>query len=221
MTPLSLTWESGLPGGLLTDPLVVASVRALGLWLREEESLRVEAGGMVDFFLGLWTKGAEAGVDYRVWVLGALEGVCEEEHGRVQFAKYKGWDTVWGDLKRIYGGGLEEDEVRLAIAEARLLVEVVTMEGRAEEGWVKDVAATANIKGVSGVRVELDAEVLKLASACLANVGRGNRNRLQAEVRKVREVAGRLVADLGGKKGEEATLGLVVEVLEELEEMGV
>lgn len=219
--PLSLTWDSGLTGGLLKDPVVVASLRALSLWLREEESLRGEAGGMVDFFLGLWVRGMEAGVDYRVWVVGALEGVVEEDHGRAQFVKYGGWGVVWGDLKRVYGmRDAGEEEVRLAIAEARLLVEVVTMEGRCEEGWVRDVVGTANIKGGSGVRVELDAEVLKLASACLANVGRGNRKRLEGEVRKVREVAGRLMVDLGGRKGGEEALGLVVEVLQELEEMG-
>lgn len=219
--PRSLTWESGLPGGLLKDPLVAAGVRALSLWLREEESLRVEAGGLVDFFLGLWRRGMEEGVDYRVWVLGALEGVVEEEHGRAQFGKYGGWEVVYSDLKGIYSGaGKDDDELRLAVAEARLLVEVVTMEGRAEEAWVKDVVGMANIKGTRGVRLELDAEVLKLASACLANVHKGVRKRLEGEIGKVRQVCQRLIMDVQGKK-EEETLGLVMEVVGELEELGL
>lgn len=219
-TLLSLTWDTNLSGGLLGDPLVMASVRALSLWLREEESLRAEAGGMVDFFLGLWTRGREAGIDYRVWVVGALEGIVEEDHGRAQFTKYGGWEVVWGDLKRVYsardaGEEEEEEEARLAVAEARLLCEIVAVGGSCEEGRCREVCAVVGSRDLGQMGAELDAEVLKLASACLANVPRGVRRRMEEEVRKVRKVAERLTESLGGD-----ALGLVVEVLGELDELG-
>ncbi|KAI5836919.1 Neurochondrin-domain-containing protein [Morchella snyderi] len=117
--PLTLTWDHGAPGGLLRDPIIMASVRALALWLREDESLRVEAGGLMDVWLGLWARGADAGVDYRVWVVAALEGVLEEEHGRAEFARCGGWRVVFSDLKRIYnspGGGGERGRRRMRMS---------------------------------------------------------------------------------------------------------
>lgn len=217
-TPLGLTWDTNLRGGLLGDPLVMASVRALSLWLREEESLRSEAGGMVDFFLGLWTRGSEAGVDYRMWVVGALEGVLEEDHGRAQFSKYGGWEVVWGDLKNVYSvRDSGEEEARLAISEARLLCEVVAVGGSCEEGRCREVCAMVDSRGLGRAGSELDAEVLKLASACLANVSRGARGRMVEEVRKVRGVAERLVTESLGE--ETLVLVLVAEVLGELEEL--
>lgn len=217
-TPLGLTWDTNLRGGLLSDPLIMASVRALSLWLREEESLRAEAGGMVDFFLGLWVRGREAGVDYRVWVVGALEGIVEEDHGRAQFAKYGGWEVVWGDLKHVYSArdAGEEEEVRLAVAEARLLCEIVAVGGSCEEGRCREVCTVVGSRGLGGMGLELDAEVLKLASVCLANVPReARRRRMEEEVRKVRGLAEILVRESLGME----TLELVVEVLGELEEL--
>ncbi|KAH8153040.1 uncharacterized protein LAJ45_02627 [Morchella importuna] len=219
--PLTLTWDHATPGGLLRDPIIMASVRALALWLREDESLRVEAGGLMDFWLGLWARGAEAGVDYRVWVVATLEGVLEEEHGRAEFGRCGGWGVVFGDLKRIYNApGAEEDELRLGIAEARLLAEVVALGGEAGEGMVRDAVGLAGIRGARGLRLELDAEVLRLASACVVNVHRGVRKRLAGEVAKVKEVARRLVLDLyerGAAEEESEVVGLVAEVAAEME----
>ncbi|KAI5840085.1 Neurochondrin-domain-containing protein [Morchella snyderi] len=227
--PLTLTWDHGAPGGLLRDPIIMASVRALALWLREDESLRVEAGGLMDVWLGLWARGADAGVDYRVWVVAALEGVLEEEHGRAEFARCGGWRVVFSDLKRIYnspggGGGAgeeeDEDELRVGVAEARLLAEGVALAGEAAEGMVVDAVALAGIKGTRGLRLELDAEVLRLASACVVNVHRGVRKRLAGEVAKVKEVARRLVLDLyerGAAEEESEVMALVAEVAEEME----
>lgn len=217
-TLLGLAWDTNMRGGLFGDPLVMASVRALSLWLREEESLRTEAGGMVDFFLGLWTRGREAGVDYRVWVVGALEGIVEEDHGRAQFAKYGGWEVVWGDLKQVYSmRDAGEEEARLAVAEARLLCEIVTVGGSCEEGRCREVCAVVSSRGLGQMGSELDAEVLKLASACLANAPRGVRRRMEEAVGKVRGVAEKLAVEPLG----EETLGLVVEVLGELDELGM
>lgn len=217
-TLLALTWDTNLRGGLLGDPLVMASVRALSLWLREEESLRAEAGGMVDFFLGLWVRGREAGIDYRVWVVGALEGIVEEDHGRAQFTKYGGWEVVWGDLKHVYSvRDVGEEETGLAVAEARLLCEILVMGGSCEEGRCREVCAVVGRRGPGRMGSELDAEVLKLASACLANVPRETRRRMGQEVGKVRGLAEILVRESLG----EESLGLALEVLGELEDLGM
>ncbi|KAL7274099.1 hypothetical protein RUND412_003020 [Rhizina undulata] len=222
--PKSLAWESNLEGGLERDPLVMAAIRALSLWLREDDSLRKEAGGLTDLFLGLWTKGAEAGVDYRSWIIGALQGTVWEKNGQEMFKKSGGWDLVWGDLKRIYRScnvSEEEEEVRLAIEEAGVLTEFVRGVEASEESWVKDVVKVANIKGSSGVRLELDAAVLRLASVCLANVHKAVRKKIGNEVVKMKQICERLTMDLGRQDGGEDALEMVVEAAEELDALGL
>jgi len=73
--PLALAWDASSPAHAIgTDPLVLAALRALGLWLREDDApaLRAEAAGLMDVFLALYASGAPP---FRDAVLVALEGV--------------------------------------------------------------------------------------------------------------------------------------------------
>ncbi|RPB05748.1 DUF1941-domain-containing protein [Choiromyces venosus 120613-1] len=219
--PLSLTWETKLEGGIVCDPLVIAAVRALSLWLKEDESLRKESGGLTDLFLGLWKKGKEDGVDYRFWILSALEGTVEEDNGRERFLQYQGIHILWADLKAIYvNRNAGEDDLRIALDETRVLTQVVTLGDKANETWVKEVLAVVNIRGDSGMRLELDAAMARLASACLAKTHKAVRRRLKDDVQKVKEVCGRLFAIASERMEDgEGIAELVGEAVEELNGM--
>ncbi|KAG0129785.1 Neurochondrin-domain-containing protein [Tuber indicum] len=218
-TPLSITWETKLEGGIARDPLVIAAVRALSLWLKEDESLRKESGGLTDLFLGLWKKGKEDGVDHRFWILSSLEGTVEEDNGREQFLQYQGIDLIWADLKAIYvNRGAGEDDLRIAFDEARVLTQVVILEDKADEVWVKDVLAAVNIRGDSVMHLELDAAIARLASACLVKTHKAARRRLKDDVQKVKEVCERLFA-IASERTEDGRgiAELVGEAVEELD----
>ncbi|PWW72699.1 DUF1941-domain-containing protein [Tuber magnatum] len=219
--PLSITWETKLEGGIAHDPLVIAATRALSLWLKEDESLRKESGGLTDFFLGLWKKGKEDGVDHRFWILSSLEGTVEEDNGREQFLQYQGIDLIWTDLKAIYvDENAGEDDLRIAFDETRVLTQVVMLGDRPNEVWVMEVLATVNIGGGSGMRLELDAAMARLASACLAKTHKAVRRRLKGDVQKVKEVCGRLFAIAsGGMEDGGGIAELVGEAMEELDGM--
>jgi hypothetical protein len=220
--PLGLTWDTKLEGGIVKDPLVIAAVRALSLWLKEDESLREESGGLTDLFLGLWKKGKEDDVDYRFWILSALEGTVEEENGREQFLKYGGLDLVWDDLKATYlNKHPHQDDLRLALDETRLLTQVVTLEERMNAGWVKDVIITTNAEGYRDVRLELDSGMVRLASACLTKIHTADRRRLETEVEKFKEGCQMIYASAREGRADDGVMELLCEAMEELDALGM
>ncbi|KAI5849043.1 Neurochondrin-domain-containing protein [Tricharina praecox] len=211
--PKQLTWDSTLLGGPERDALIIGAVRALAFWLREDESLREEAGGMVDVFLGLWTRGQEAGVDYRPWVVTALHGVMEEKHGREVFVQLRAWRTVWEDLRANCDDDLEG---QLALEEARLLETFVQAEEFADEVWARELVAFVEETTASWGRDKLELAVVlfSLASECvLATLGPSGRF-LQKEVEQLRTVYSRLVALVPPEYGDE-----VKELVETLENL--
>ncbi|KAI9826392.1 MAG: hypothetical protein M1832_000309 [Thelocarpon impressellum] len=96
--PLALTWDTP-DGRVADDPLILAAVRALALWLRadDNEALRKEAAGVTDVLLGLYgsstAKSPEAslGGDFCSPVLIALEGILSTPEGIAAFASHNGW----------------------------------------------------------------------------------------------------------------------------------
>lgn len=220
--PLGLTWDTKLEGGIVKDPLVIAAIRALSLWLKEDESLREESGGLTDLFLGLWKKGQEDGVDYRFWILSALEGTVEEENGREQFLKYGGLHLVWDDLKTAYSDkNPHQDDLRLVMDETRLLTQVLTLEDRIDAAWAEDVVATANRCEYGGIRPELDSGIVRLASACLAKLHKADRRRLGTAVEKLKEGCLRLHVAAQEGKADDGVMELLSEAIAELDELGV
>ncbi|KAL2256962.1 hypothetical protein VTK26DRAFT_836 [Humicola hyalothermophila] len=70
------------------DPLVLAAVRALAIWLREDENdmLRAEAAGLADMLVDLYRKGdgREGRLEFRRPVLVAWEGIVAGSGGGVE-----------------------------------------------------------------------------------------------------------------------------------------
>ncbi|KAL2271797.1 hypothetical protein VTJ83DRAFT_1168 [Remersonia thermophila] len=90
------------------DPLVLAAVRALALWVREDENdlLRKETAGLADMFVEVYRDGCDltggghgkGGLDFRRAVLVAFEGLLAEKKGRAAILDNGGWEALAGDL---------------------------------------------------------------------------------------------------------------------------
>lgn len=213
-----LTWDSTISGGPERDALIVGAVRALSVWLKEDESLRGEAGGLMDVFLGLWSKGIEAGVDYRAWLVGALSGVLEEPNGRTIFVKLMGWKVVWEDLRSIYNTEPDEEELQLGIEEARILVGFVKSERFGNEGWARELAGVvvSGSREARGRRLELEVMVLSLASAVVAGTHGASGSFLRREVEGLRRVQKRMEAAASGEEEGDELVDILEDVFHEL-----
>lgn len=199
---------------MAADPLVLAAVRALALWLREDdnEMLRREAAGVVDMFVDLYRGSGGGGrhLDFRGPVLVALEGVVVERRGVEAFLESGGWGVLAGDMLGVLTGGRDEGEAERGTEVVRVLMGVVEAEESAvgEEGLdvVTGVAGwdyQAPGEGVEvGVVEEFQAAVLQLVTALLVAVQPGVRRRYVHSMSAVVGIAEQLKARVVKGKGD-------------------
>lgn len=108
---LTLSWESMRGESVEQDPLILAAIRALAIWLREDdnEQLRKEASGLGDLFIDLYRhschpdcdqkkKNNDQKLDFRRPILMAWEGLVEERKGVESFLANGGWQALADDL---------------------------------------------------------------------------------------------------------------------------
>ncbi|BFZ62889.1 hypothetical protein YB2330_003999 [Saitoella coloradoensis] len=174
----ALGWDISSEGGIARDVMIVSAVRALSLWLQEDEGLRQTAGGIVDVFLGLFKEGASVGIDYRGWVMSALQWVVCETNGREVFLNEGGWALLSADLRKQAASGSsaassDDADLQVGILEARVLLNVLENVDSVRKSWL-DIAQTtgryfnaATLSG-SGVACQFWAELTSLSCALLA-----------------------------------------------------
>ncbi|KAK0385817.1 hypothetical protein NLU13_6994 [Sarocladium strictum] len=126
----TLAWDS-MKDNADEDPLIQSAVRALALWLREDDNdmLRKEATGLTDMFLDLYRSHESHKLDFRSPVLVAFEALMSLNKGRTLFLQQGGWAVLAKDLGAILqaattgnneaeaGRGLEIVRVLLAALE--------------------------------------------------------------------------------------------------------
>ena len=124
--PLALTWDSP-NGGVARDGLTLASVRALALWLREDEtaSLRLEGAGIMEVLLGGYGLGGEEDHSFRSAVLTALEGLLTTDEGVDAFLRERGWATLWTDLETMLTTPLPTSTRRGPTPSTRLSIDII------------------------------------------------------------------------------------------------
>lgn len=229
---LTLAWDSA-SAPIENDSLVLAAVRALALWLREDdnEQLRREAAGLADLMIDLYSASCKraAGLDFRRPVLVALEGVTAAEDGAEGLLAHGGWEVLSGDMLQILAatsreeeGGEEEDEEEAArgIEIVRVLLPIVEAESPgAREEWMDVVTRVAawdvpQHRRQTGVVEEFQVAVVQLVTALLVNnhpgVVRRYRHSVGAVVGVVRQLRER------GDAALREELDDVLEVLEGL-----
>ena len=138
--PRTITWQSSITS-MSEDPLTLSEIRALALWLREDDNdaLRREAAGVMDLLLALFSE-ADSGLEFCSPVLIALEGILEVPEGVEAFLGEEGWDILTSKLRQ----ELESEESIAAdqgVEIVRVLLKVVESDvtGPSKEDWMKVV----------------------------------------------------------------------------------
>jgi len=166
--PLILLSDSAA-GGLPEVQLAAAQVRALGLWLREDDnqSLRKEAVGIIDVLLSLYV--STASDDVRSPIIVALQGITTVSQAVETFLDKGGWTILFEDLRPTLGSSNapEEHEIR-AIEIVRVLLAVVesTPLGTPREEWMELVSAS--VGGIMAKSVTYEELELRIGSWQLA-----------------------------------------------------
>ncbi|KAK0711504.1 Neurochondrin-domain-containing protein [Lasiosphaeris hirsuta] len=227
-----LTWESKeAQGGVVPeDPLVLAGVRALAVWLREDdnEMLRKEAAGLADMFVELFRGSGEPGrLDFRRAVLVALEGITVEWKGVEAFLKHGGWSVLADDLLAILQAQTKADtddaEAARGVEVVRVLLPIVEAEDPGvREEWMDLVTRVAawDVPAPEdrpvGVVEEFQVAVLQLVTALLVNTHAGMQKRSVHSTSAVLGIAGQLkkrIRDGGGDPGLKESLEDVLTTL--------
>lgn len=188
-TRLTLTWDS-MKDNVKADPLVLAGVRALAIWIREDENenLRNETAGLMDMFLELYKAGAEGDLDFRYPILLALEAILSAEESVDIFLGQSGWEVLFLDLKAIVQHTSDENapgdtsisaEANRGLQIVRVLLAVTDSPATSfpREDWMTAVTTAAAIKVLSGTPpsliLEFQIAMLQLSTALLSKAAGG------------------------------------------------
>lgn len=142
--PRTITWQSSNLS-MSEEPLTLSEIRALALWLREDDNdaLRKEAASIMDVLLSLFAK-TQAGGDFSSPVLIALEGILMVPEGVEAFLNEGAWEIIYQRLLR----ALDSEEAGAAeqgIEAVRVLLVVVESDvtGPSKEDWLTVVGLVA------------------------------------------------------------------------------
>lgn len=216
--PLSIAWDSSSTA-FAEDPLTVSQLRALGIWLREDDNdaFRKEAAGIMDLLLNLYNIEKKE-LDFRSPVLLALEGIITTPEGIDAFLAAEGWTILTQDLHHIITNpstdtsplGIDIVRVLLAVAESDVV-------GPAQEEWMSIVTLPSHGAWNAASRaddlvLDLRIAVAQLAVELLVKAPRGVRRRYMPAAEEMLDFSRRVLkSGVGGdaREGlEEVVLGL-------------
>ena len=198
--PLPIAWDTST--GLSKDPLTLSQLRAMSLWLHDEENdaLRIEASGIMDVFLALYRDTSDQ--DFRYPVLLSVEGILEVPEGVEAFLREEGWTILATDLEHIlripseHTRGIEIVRVLLAVVEADVT-------GPAKEEWmpIVELARQSVVHAPDTTNLELGVAICQLAVELMVRAPRGIRKRRRDAVVEVQKYAEALLAKVDGVSG--------------------
>ena len=194
---LPIAWDTS--SGISRDPLTLSQLRALSLWLRNEENdaLRREASGIMDVLLALYRDASDQ--DFRYPVLLSLEGIIETPEGLEAFLREEGWAVLADGLRDIlrvpseHVRGIEVVRVLLAVVEADVT-------GPAKEEWMSivDLARETILHAPDTPDLELGVAVCQLAVELMVRAPRGVRSRKRDVVAELRGYVQALLTKVDG-----------------------
>lgn len=200
----ALTWDSAKENAD-ADPFILSAIRALSLWLREDENdlLRKEATGLTDMFMDLYQSTAADQLDFRSPVLVALEALVTLEDGREILLKHEGWKILAQDLASIMQKLGERETMTRGIDIVRVLLPVVeTEKGGTTDAWM-DLITTVAAWDISPdgsqdpVTEEFEVAALQLSCTVLERAPPGTRKRYIHSISAIAGIAGRLHKIIG------------------------
>jgi len=204
---LTLAWDSAkdVAGD---DPLVLAAVRTVAIWLREDENdvLRNEGSGLLDMFMDLYRQSPSGKLDFRSSVLVALEGIMATPTGSETFLTNDGWKTLVDDILIILQHTTresDETESSRGIDVVRILLPLVEAETSGmREDWMNTITAVAAWDTPDAEQrplvQEFQVAVLQLCSSLLANAGPGMRRRYIHSTTAILGIASHLRRNIDG-----------------------
>ncbi|OBT64652.1 hypothetical protein VE03_05831 [Pseudogymnoascus sp. 23342-1-I1] len=189
-TRLTLTWGS-MKDNIPDDPLILASIRTLAIWLREDENenMRSESAGLTDMFIELYKTPSSKSLDFKYPILTALEATLTTEGGIDGFLSNDAWAVLTEDLEAIVRyttaepAGNVNSEASRGIEIVRVLLAVVDDSAVTEphQHWMKIAETAASMKPgpklIAPWVMELKIAMIQLAAALLHKASPGMRKR--------------------------------------------
>ncbi|KAI2463004.1 DUF1941-domain-containing protein [Annulohypoxylon bovei var. microspora] len=210
----TLAWDAK-DDSATTDSFILSAIRAIALWVRDDDGdiLRKEGSGLMDMFMELYqssssTSSQPTGLDYRLPILAALEGILRTSKGIDAFNSHDGWVTLSRDMLKILDessapGILQEADFIRGTRITLVLHIVAEDEGSTPEDWMSIVTAVAAYdvpsmeRGTNdGALVDFQADVLQLATTLLENANSGMRKRYVHSAKAIRGIADQLRSTL-------------------------
>lgn len=230
-TRLTLTWDS-MKDEIHTDPLILAGIRALAIWVREDENknLRRESAGIMDMLVDLYKTSTPEKLDFRYPILVALEGILTTEDGAGSFLGQDGWQVITQDLNDILrnisneavsSGMYTNNEATRGLEDVRALLAVLDHPSTSyvHEEWMGIVPMVASMKPPSATSAPIDLELqislLQLATALLTKASGGMQKRYFTSNTALLGLATQLeaiVKDLDDKREATEFMGLLEDV---------
>ncbi|KAG5926896.1 hypothetical protein E4U53_002962 [Claviceps sorghi] len=226
----TLAWDSMVKSAD-EDPLILSAVRALALWLREDdnETLRQEATGLMDMLMELY-QGSSASdklLDFRSPTLVGLEALLTTHQGRDLFLRHDGWNILSKDLVSLLAtrsGASDASDVQahdasrgIEIVRALLTVAEHESSSGTPEEWMDIITAVAAWDAGGDVSAqqqaadptlpaaaEFQVSVLQLCCTLLAGASPGMRSRYRQSASAINGIIEQLRRR--GVPGHEASL---------------
>ncbi|OAQ99142.1 hypothetical protein LLEC1_05844 [Akanthomyces lecanii] len=202
----TLAWDS-IDDMAEDDPFMLSALRALTLWLREDENdqLRKEGTGLMDILLELFTSRAKAKLDFRPSVLVGLEGLVAIDHGREIFLQNSGWLVLSRDLVQTIQNHREledEQEATICVDIVRILLAVAEGERTTAESWLDLITGVAawNVpddRTTASAARDAHVAVLQLCCTVLVQANPGMRSRYQHSIAAIAGIATQTNARIG------------------------
>lgn len=174
----TLAWDSKTDNAN-QDPLILAAVRALAIWLREDDndSLRQEAAGLSDMFMDLYKNSASGSLDFKRPILVALEGIVTVDQGIESLLDNGAWEILAEDMLAILHASSSmnsESEAARGIEIVRVLLPIVESERPgSREAWMAVITAVAAWHVPEATQsplvLEFQVALLQLVTALLSN----------------------------------------------------
>ncbi|KAL8285172.1 hypothetical protein RB597_002325 [Gaeumannomyces tritici] len=207
----TISWDS-IDDKVNEDPLVLACIRCLAIWLREDdnETLRKEAAGLCDMFAELYKASTTGGsaLDFRRPVLVALEGITVSEEGPENLLSHDGWRILIDDLLAVGASSESGDEdFSRGVEIVRILLPIVENERPgSKEAWLDAATAMAAWDtpedGQSLQAMEFQVAALQLITSVLAGAHPSVRKRYKHTIGAIRGLASRLGAQAGSSNAD-------------------
>lgn len=219
---LTLTWDS-LENLADEDPFVLSAVRALALWLREDENdmLRKEATGLTDMLMDLYRGSSADKLDFRSPTLVALEALVTFEKGRKMLLEHDGWKTLSQDLSDILQhntSAMSEGETSRGVEIVRVLLPIAEQSSDTAEEWMNLITAVAawdvfRQEQAPPLVLELQVAALQLCCALLIKASPGMRRRYTHSIGALVGIAAQLERRIPGDSVLREAIDDVLEVL--------